>query len=134
MVVAAAAPLAIAPKIQWAGLANDVSVFGSTYTSSQQDFNLFCIAIAWQHAQTEPGKVLNETNMHTLTSSSTQLPGDGGKAIIDIHNYARWYCAITGQPGNSFQNPNITVTNAHFTELWVKLATRYGYNPNVISS
>lgn len=48
------------------------------------------------------------------------------------HNYARWYCAIIGQPELSFLNPSINVTDDHFVDLWVKLAERYANNTNVI--
>ncbi|KAJ6789533.1 hypothetical protein PWT90_03114 [Aphanocladium album] len=162
VLIAAIAPLALAGKVQWAGinlfgLANDVSIFGSAYTSfinleceptfdsypflddlshyeawKQEGFNLFRTAIAWQHAQTELGGALNETNMQHVDKLVDAITDDGGKAILDIHNYARWYCAIIGQPENSFQNPNTSVTNAHFSDLWVKLASRYRANPNVI--
>ncbi|XWW99274.1 hypothetical protein V2A60_007283 [Cordyceps javanica] len=158
----ATAPLVFGGKIQWAGvnlfgLANDVSIFGSAYTSfasgnceptfasypylddlshyetwRQEGFNLFRIAVAWQHAQDELGGALNETNMRHVDKLVDAITGDGGKAILDIHNYARWYCAIIGQPENSFQNPGLNVTNAHFKDLWVKLAARYRSNPNVI--
>lgn len=115
----------------------------------QEGFNLFRIAIAWQHAQVDLGGALDETNMQHVDKLVGTITRDGGKAILDIvstcpsrlsrrltmsnqHNYARWYCAIIGQPENSFQNPTINVTNAHFTDLWVKLAARYQSNPQVI--
>ncbi|KAL4727131.1 hypothetical protein ACLX1H_006032 [Fusarium chlamydosporum] len=88
--------------------------------------------MAWQHVQTSLGGNLNETNMQAVDKLVKAITDDGGQAILDIHNYARWYCAIIGQPEVSFLNPNITVTNDHFSDLWTKLAQRYKSNPNVI--
>ncbi|PWI68021.1 hypothetical protein PCL_02422 [Purpureocillium lilacinum] len=156
------AGLAKAGRVQWAGvnlfgLANDISILGSAFNplvstachptntsypyiddvshyKSWRDrgFNLFRIAIAWQHAQTELGGSLNETNMRGVDKLIEAITGDGGQAIIDIHNYARWYCAVIGQPERSFLSPTVNVTNAHFSDLWVRLAARYKSNPNVI--
>lgn len=50
----------------------------------QQGFNLFRIAIAWQHAQVELGGALNETNMVAVDKLVTAITGDGGKVILDI--------------------------------------------------
>lgn len=123
----------------------------SHYVSwKQEGFNLFRIAIAWQHAQTELGGQLNETSMQSVDAMVDAITQDGGKAILDIvrsdfrslvivanentlqHNYGRWYCAIIGQPENSFQNPTANVTNKHFVDLWTRIAERYQANSNVI--
>ncbi|KAK6860922.1 glycoside hydrolase family 5 protein [Apiospora arundinis] len=148
--------------IQWAGVnlfgfANDVSIFGSAYNTfessncnasyasypyadpvshyedwHQLGFNLFRAAIAWQHAQEDLGGPLNETTLRGVYSLVQAATEDGGQVILDIHNYARWYCAVIGQPELSFLNPTIQVTNDHFADLWVKLATRYQNNTNII--
>ncbi|KAF5638081.1 cellulase (glycosyl hydrolase family 5) domain protein [Fusarium sp. NRRL 52700] len=153
---------ATAGKVQWTGvnlfgLANDVNILGSAYNTfldlsckpsyhsypyintiedykswHDKGFNLFRIAMAWQHVQTSLGGSLNEINMEAVDKLVKAITDDGGQAILDIHNYARWYCAVIGQPDVSFLNPNITVTNKHFTDLWTKLAERYKSNPRVI--
>ncbi|KAM0354874.1 hypothetical protein ACHAPU_000710 [Fusarium lateritium] len=157
-----AAYTAAAGHVQWAGvnlfsLANDVDILGSTYNTflslsceptynsypyidtienyeawHEKGFNLFRIAMAWQHVQTSLGGGLNETNMETVDRIVKRVTDDGGQAILDIHNYARWYCAVIDQPELSFLNPSITVTNDHFANLWTRLAERYKNNSNVI--
>ncbi|KAG4271764.1 hypothetical protein FPRO04_10711 [Fusarium proliferatum] len=152
----------IASQVKWAGvnlfgLANDVNILGSAYNTfldlsckpsyhsypyintvedykswHDKGFNLFRIAMAWQHVQTSLGGSLNETNMEAVDKLVKAITDDGGQAILDIHNYARWYCAVIGQPEVSFLNPNITVTNDHFADLWTRLAERYKSNPKVI--
>ncbi|KAK2616241.1 hypothetical protein QQS21_000876 [Conoideocrella luteorostrata] len=151
-----------AGRTPWAGvnlfgLANDVSIMGSAYTSfvstdckptyksypylddvshykewRDKGFNLFRIAIAWQHAQEDLFGALNETNIAHVEELVEAVHRDGNTAIINIHNYARWYCAIIDQPERSFMNPKLHVTNEHFTDLWTKLAQRFKKYPNVI--
>ncbi|WZH46780.1 glycoside hydrolase superfamily [Fusarium acuminatum] len=157
-----AAQEAIGSHVKWAGvnlfgLANDINILGSAYNTflslscgpsynsypfvdsienyeswHDKGFNLFRIAVAWQHIQTSLGGSLNETNMEAVDKMVKRITDDGGQAILDIHNYARWYCAVIGQPELSFLNPNITVTNDDFAVLWTRLAQRYKSNPNVI--
>ncbi|KAK2669213.1 Glycoside hydrolase, family 5 [Fusarium oxysporum f. sp. vasinfectum] len=157
-----AAQTAIASQVKWAGvnlfgLANDVNILGSAYNTfldlscgpsyhsypyintvedykswHDKSFNLFRIAMAWQHVQTSLGGSLNETNMEAVDKLVKAITDDGGQAILDIHNYARWYCAVIDQPEVSFLNPNITVTTDHFADLWTKLSERYKSNPKVI--
>ncbi|EWG53437.1 hypothetical protein FVEG_11867 [Fusarium verticillioides 7600] len=157
-----AAQTAIASQVKWAGvnlfgLANDVNILGSAYNTfldmsckpsyhsypyintvedykswHDKGFNLFRIAMAWQHVQTSLGGSLNETNMEAVDKLVKAITDDGGQAIMDIHNYARWYCAVIDQPELSFLNPNITVTSDHFSDLWTRLAERYKSNPKVI--
>ncbi|KAF5556496.1 endoglucanase EG-II [Fusarium napiforme] len=152
----------VASQVKWTGvnlfgLANDVNILGSAYNTfldlsckpsyhsypyintvedykswHNKGFNLFRIAMAWQHVQTSLGGSLNETNMGAVDKLVKAITDDGGQAILDIHNYARWYCAVIGQPEVSFLNPNITVTNDHFADLWARLAERYKSNPKVI--
>ncbi|KAF5595104.1 cellulase (glycosyl hydrolase family 5) domain-containing protein [Fusarium pseudocircinatum] len=157
-----AAQTAFTSQVKWAGvnlfgLANDVNILGSAYNTfldlsckpsyhsypyintvedykswHDKGFNLFRIAMAWQHVQTSLGGSLNETNMEAVDKLVKAITDDGGQAILDIHNYARWYCAVIDQPEVSFLNPNITVTNDNFADLWTRLAERYKSNPKVI--
>lgn len=48
------------------------------------------------------------------------------------HNYARYYCAVIGQPALDLPNAPQEVTDENFTDLWGKLADHYKNNPNVI--
>ncbi|KAK0390637.1 hypothetical protein NLU13_0141 [Sarocladium strictum] len=153
---------AAASHVQWTGvnlfgLAADASIFGSAYNTfasskcnasydaypyydstehyedwHKKGFNLFRIPVAWQHAQEDLGGPLNETTMGVIDSLVHAITRDGGQAIIDIHNYARWYCAVIGQPELSFLNPSVNVTNEHFVDLWEKISRRYKDNEGVI--
>ncbi|KAM0230687.1 hypothetical protein ACHAP5_011293 [Fusarium lateritium] len=109
-----AAQVAVAGHVKWAGvnlfgLANDINILGSAYNTfldltcepsydsypyidtienyeswHQRGFNLFRIAIAWQHAQTSLGGSLNETNMKAVDKMVKRITDDGGQAILDI--------------------------------------------------
>lgn len=139
------------------GLSNSSSVFGTAFTTFESPvcepdytagpyldppehfwayrdlgFNTFRLPIAWQHAQTKLNGPLNETIMSGFDSLIKTITSNGSTAIIDIHNYARYNCAVINQPQSSLPIPSIKVTNAHFNDLWTKLATRYKSNPKVI--
>lgn len=91
------------------GLANDVNILGSAYNTfldlsckpsyhsypyintvedykswHDKGFNLFRIAMAWQHVQTSLGGSLNETNMEAVDKLVKAITDDGGQAILDI--------------------------------------------------
>lgn len=97
------------PRVNLFGLANDVSILGSAYTkfTSQScnatyesypyidpvshyhdwkasGFNLYRVAVAWQHAQDELGGPLNETNLAGVDALVDAVTGDGGQVILDI--------------------------------------------------
>jgi endoglucanase len=76
---------------------------------------------------------LNTTTLTALDSLVNQITKDNNTAIIDIHNYARWYCSIINQPVNSaYINPGgVNVTDADFADLWTRLAKHYQHNPRV---
>ena len=48
---------------------------------------------------------------------------NGGKPIIDVHNYARYHGKVVGQS---------EVTDDNFVDLWSKIATKYANSPEVI--
>lgn len=96
-------------RINLFGLANDINILGSAYnpflslsceptyrsypyTDTVEDykswhdkgFNLFRIAMAWEHVQTSLGGNLNETNMQAVDKLVKAITDDGGQAILDI--------------------------------------------------
>jgi endoglucanase len=95
-------------------------------------FNLFRLPVAWQHAQTKLSGPLNSTNMIYLDRMIQNITDDGNTVILDIHNYARWYCAVINQPGSSYPKPQHNVTDEDFVDLWTRLAKHYGSHPRLI--
>ena len=139
------------------GLAADVSILGSAFngflstecvptdqaypfydnltsyhTWRDLGFNLFRLPVAWQHAQESLSGPLNSTNMAYLDSMIKNITNDGNTAILDIHNYARWYCAVINQPASSYPKPLHNVSDDDFVDLWTKLATRYASHPQLV--
>ncbi|BFZ59378.1 hypothetical protein YB2330_000386 [Saitoella coloradoensis] len=92
--------------------------------------NLFRIPFGWQYMQPALSTPLNETFFDSY-DSRVQAALDASQeayAIIDVHNYARWYGLIIGQ--------NVTVlgapTNTDFANLWGQLAGKYKDDKRVI--
>lgn len=96
-------------RVNLFGLANDINILGSAYNTflslscgpsynsypyidsienyeswHDKGFNLFRIAVAWQHIQTSLGGSLNETNMEAVDKMVKRITDDGGQAILDI--------------------------------------------------
>lgn len=140
------------------GLANDVSILGSAYSLfestncnasyaaypydppiehytlwREKGFNLFRLPVAWQHLQTSLSAELNATTLQALDTLVDAITGNNDTAIIDVHNYARWYCSIINQQVNSaYINPGgVNVTDEDFIDLWTRIAEHYKHNPNV---
>jgi endoglucanase len=90
-------------------MANDVSIFGSAYsgfmstncnasyasypyidpishyeTWHDKGFNMFRLAMSWQHVQTELSGPLNETNIEAVDRLVERITRDGNVAILDI--------------------------------------------------
>lgn len=74
---------------------------------------------------------LNSTNMAYLDSMIKNITDDGNTAILDIHNYARWYCAVINQPASSYPKPLRNVSDDDFVDLWTRLAKRYTSHPRL---
>lgn len=47
-------------------------------------FNMFRLALGWQHVQTELGGPLNETTLSAVDELVTHITNDGNVAILDI--------------------------------------------------
>ncbi|KAF5015026.1 hypothetical protein F66182_13792, partial [Fusarium sp. NRRL 66182] len=91
------------------GFANDMSILGSAYSEFEgtncnasyevypyadsidhyeawraKGFNMFRLALGWQHVQTELGGPLNETTLSAVDELVTHITNDGNVAILDI--------------------------------------------------
>ncbi|KAF2168251.1 glycoside hydrolase family 5 protein [Zasmidium cellare ATCC 36951] len=146
------------PSVNIIGLAWDMSVLGSAFSEFEatncnasydvypyydppehytewraQGFNLFRVPVGWQHLQDDLRSELNQTTLQHLDGLIDAITNDGSTAILDVHNYARWYCSVIGQPESNLPwLSNKTVTDDDFVDLWVKLARHYHENPHVM--
>lgn len=84
------------------------------------------------HFQTKLDVPLNQTTLTGLDSLVDVITGNGSTVILDLHNYARYDCAVIGQPLLNLPGAPRDVTNDQFTDLWGKLAAHYKDNPRVI--
>lgn len=96
-------------RVNLFGLANDMSIFGSAYSAfegtncnasyevypyfnsvenfevwHEKGFNMFRLAMGWQHVQTELGGPLNETTMSAVDELVTHITSNDSVAILDI--------------------------------------------------
>jgi len=100
--------------------------------------------VAWENLQTA---VLNALNSTTLTNIKAALAGaaaNGIGVIVDLHNYGgyanstAWNNTVFGAGNSGIAASNVnflgdgTLTTAHFTDLWTKLATALVGYPGLI--
>lgn len=139
------------------GLAADASLLGTVYTSFESTscggeqtsypyldplelywewrdlgFNMIRLPVAWGHIQDGLNGPLNQTTLSGLDNLVNIITSNGSTVILDIHNYARYYCAVIGQPLLDLPGAPQEVTDDNFTDLWGKLATHYKDNSNMI--
>lgn len=139
------------------GLAFDMSIFGSAFSKFessncnasyaayssvdppghyeewwQAGMNAFRIPFGWQHIQQSLGGPLNTTTLVSLDRLVDQITSNGSVAILDLHNYGRWYCSIVGQHQNSFPPGKDVVLDNHLADVWAKLARHFANNTRVL--
>ncbi|KAF5863008.1 hypothetical protein ETB97_010816 [Aspergillus alliaceus] len=88
-------------------------------------FNLIRLPVAWGHIQDGCNGPLNGTTLAGLDNLVNTITGNGSTVISDIHSYARYYCAVIGQTLLNLPGAPQKVTDDHFVNLWMKLASHY---------
>lgn len=105
------------------------------------------LPIRWERVQPTLGGALNAAEVARLTTAIGNASNAGLKVLVDVHNYARfiqsnddatfsdtysdWYG--TGGGGSTLVlGGGGTLTNAHLTDLWVRLSTALAGNPGVL--
>lgn len=90
-------------------------------------FDIIRLPFLWERAQPTVGGALDETYMGYIdTIINTWAPAAGLKVLLDCHNYGGRDVSGTPRKIGSAQ-----LTQANFTDLWTKVATRYTGNANV---
>lgn len=94
---------------------------------------VFRIVVAWEWIQPKLGHDLDATVLSALEREVDFLTGAGATVIVDIHNYMRRDLNFDKQPKNEVvigEAPE--VSPAHFSDLWIKLASKFKANPRVM--
>ena len=86
--------------------------------------NTFRLPFRWERLQPTLGGAFDAAEWNRLQTAVTTLTATGATVLLDVHNYARYRGKIiAGTDGP---------TNAQFSDLWVRLATRWKNDPQVI--
>lgn len=106
--------------------------FGSTYTyptNAEIDYfvgkgmNTLRLPFRWERLQRTLGGAFDSTEQTAIDNFVSYATSKGAYVVLDPHNYARYYQNLIGSS---------SVTQAHFADLWSRLATRYKGNNKVI--
>jgi endoglucanase len=98
-------------------------------TSSEVDYylskgmNTFRVGFKWERLQPTANGELVAAYLAKLDGLVTYITAHGARAILNPHNFARYYGSLVG---------SAQVPDAVFADLWRRLATRYGSNERVI--
>jgi endoglucanase len=102
----------------------------STYTYfCKQGLKLLRIPVRWERLQPKLGQELDEAQMKLLQTAIGWTRQHGGSAIIDVHNYGRYYlkrpsgvreCII-----DEVIEGSVRVSREHFADLWGRLAKAF---------
>lgn len=91
------------------------------------------IPFRWERIQPALGAVLDAAELQRLRDSVNAATAAGMEVVLDVHNYGAYYLhdAATGDGvRRSIGTPE--VTEAHFRDLWARLAQEFNANPGVI--
>jgi len=80
--------------------------------------NIFRLSVMWERVQNTLGGDFNAEYTRLIDGYVQIIQRQNTRVVIDIHNGARYRGNIIGAEGSP-------VTQAHFADLWTKLATRY---------
>jgi endoglucanase len=100
-----------------------VSGYNSRTYYVGKGMNIFRLPFNWENIQPTLGAAFNSAEQTRLTTTVAGLRATGATVLLDIHNYAR------GNFGNIIGSG--VVTNAHFANLWSRLATLYAGDTGV---
>jgi hypothetical protein len=96
-------------------------------------FRTVKIPIRWERIQRTLGGALDSTEVSRLTKELDMANTAGLKVVLDIHNYGLYYLdgsqttpTQTTNTGYQFPIGGTVVTQAHFADLWSRMATAFG--------
>lgn len=79
------------------------------------------LPIRWERVQPQLGGALDTAELRRLTDTLAQARDAGLGVIVDVHNYAGYYLH-DGTKGVRRSIGSAEVTNARFTDLWLRLS------------
>jgi len=91
--------------------------------AASRRFNCVRLPVRWERCQATLGGALDATYMGRIDAAIAKAKERGMRTILDIHNYGGYYNA--GDAVNEHMIGGGTCTEAHFVDLWTKLAQRY---------
>jgi endoglucanase len=91
---------------------------------------LIRLPVSWSRVQPVPGGDLESDQLAEVDRIVEQATGRGAFVALDIHSYMRHGIDPTGS--DVVGEPGSGISQAHFADLWSKLAARYADNPRVI--
>lgn len=86
--------------------------------------NTFRLPFRWERLQPTLGGAFDAAEWTRLQNCVTTLTATGATVLLDVHNYARYRGRIIANTDGP--------TNAQFSDLWRRLATRWKNDPQVI--
>lgn len=101
------------------GTSSDFDSDASFAFYARRGHELLRIPFRWESVQPTPGGALNEAYLAQLVAAVNSSTSRGMITILDVHNYYRHNGDVVGGG---------TVTSAHFTDLWSRLADRFKGN------
>jgi endoglucanase len=93
------------------------------YFIKDKKMRLIRIPFLWERIQQAANGALDAGELGRLTTAVNAITTRGGIAILDVHNYARYYGVVIGGDGGT--------PNATFADLWTRLTNAFANNPSV---
>lgn len=142
LVALAAAAWGSAPSLAYAGVnlagaefgevaSGRLGVFGKDYTYPtaeevryfrRKGMNVFRIPFRWERLQPQPGAALDPAEASRLRAVVREVLAAGAVAILDPHNFARYY-------GKTIGGPDVPISA--FADLWAHLAKEFARSDRV---
>ena len=91
------------------------------YYIGTKKMNCVRLSFIWELVQPTLGGALDSAEVTGLEDQITRIVAAGGSVILDLHNYQRR--AVSGT--TYIIGETATVTQAHYVDLWTKLATQW---------
>lgn len=110
-------------------------MFGKDYTYPTNDevdtfvgkgFTVFRIPFLWERLQPSIDGPLDATELGRLSALVTHITSKGARAVLDVHNYARYAGKVVGSSDSG------APTAAQFAAFWKQLATKFMSDERVV--
>lgn len=104
----------------------------ATYTYlASRGHKIVRLAFRWERVQRTLGGTLDATELGRIDTAITAAGSAGLEIILDVHNFGIYYLD-DGSQGVRQTLGGTTLTDAHFADLWSRLATYYTANSTVV--